>query len=281
MHQSALNFGRLFFDVYSPAFPAATVVDIGSQDVNGSLKTVCPAGFRYVGVDFVHGNNVDVVLEDPYRLPFADNSIDMVVSSSCFEHSELFWVLFLEIVRVLRPGGLFYLNVPSNGMFHRYPVDCWRFYPDSGRALVTWARRNGHDVALLESFVGRQSPVAEGWNDFIAVFLKGSAQAARFPQRISARHRDLFNVSGSDVAELENAEAFSEDQIRIFVLESQLRERTGELERLTALLSERDRELSRLAPSAPQTIGAVLRSAVAQTAGVVATQLKRRWRKRA
>ena len=30
---------------------------------------------------------------------------------------------------------LFYLNAPSNGEFHRYPVDCWRFYPDAGGAL--------------------------------------------------------------------------------------------------------------------------------------------------
>jgi SAM-dependent methyltransferase len=71
-----------------------------------------------------------------YKLPFADGSVDVVLSSSCFEHSEFFWLLFLEILRVLRPEGLFYLNAPSNGPFHRYPVDCWRFYPDSGNALV-------------------------------------------------------------------------------------------------------------------------------------------------
>jgi len=77
-----------------------------------------------VGVDVMAGRNVDVQLSDPYRLPFEDESVVVVMSSSSFEHSEMFWLLFLEVLRVLRPQGLFYLNVPSNGHFHRWPVDC-------------------------------------------------------------------------------------------------------------------------------------------------------------
>jgi SAM-dependent methyltransferase len=136
MHPTALHNARLFFDTYALGCQGGTVLDIGAQDLNGSLRSVCLPELRYVGVDFVAGNGVDIVLDDPYRLPFESESVDIVVSSSCFEHSELFWVLFLEIMRVLKAPGLFYLNVPSNGPFHRHPVDCWRFYPDSGDALV-------------------------------------------------------------------------------------------------------------------------------------------------
>jgi hypothetical protein len=85
-------------------------------------------------------------------------------------------------MRVLKPTGLFYLNVPSNGDFHRWPVDCWRFYPDSGNALVTWAKRNGLNVALLESFVGKQKQ--DIWNDFVAVFVKDEQFAPNYPIRI-------------------------------------------------------------------------------------------------
>src|SRR3546814_14106854 len=77
-------------------------------------------------------------------------------SSSCMEHSEFFWVLFLEMLRIVKPSGLIYLNVPSNGSFHRYPVDCWRFSPDSGSAHAKWGKHNGYPVALLEAFIGRQ-----------------------------------------------------------------------------------------------------------------------------
>ena len=42
MHISALNFGKLFFETYCGAMEGAVVHDIGAQDVNGSLRDVCP-----------------------------------------------------------------------------------------------------------------------------------------------------------------------------------------------------------------------------------------------
>ncbi len=186
MHPSAMDNGRLFFATYlgQAAGPDAQplVLDIGAQDVNGSLRQLAPSGARYLGIDFAAGRGVDVVLADPYRLPFADGSADAVVSSSCFEHIEMFWLMFNEVLRVLKPDGLFYLNAPSNGEFHRYPVDCWRFYPDSGAALVRWAERSGYRPALLESFTTYQR--LDIWNDFIAVFVKDAACAARHPARM-------------------------------------------------------------------------------------------------
>jgi SAM-dependent methyltransferase len=42
----------------------------------------------------------------PYRLPFPDNYFDAVVSTSVLEHAQNTEELFLEIHRVLKPGGL-------------------------------------------------------------------------------------------------------------------------------------------------------------------------------
>lgn len=191
MHDTALQNGTRFFETYMSRTGRVTVLDIGAQNVNGSLKEVCPKQAHYIGVDFVSGRDVDVVLEDPYRLPFADASADAIVSSSCFEHSEMFWVLYLEILRVLKPAGLFYLNVPSNGPYHRYPVDCWRFYPDSGAALVRWGRMQGLNPAVLESYVCNQR--IESWNDFVCVFLKDESRAAEHPRRILDAFGDFAN----------------------------------------------------------------------------------------
>ena len=151
MHPSAMANARAFFDCYFPGISsdAVKVVEIGSQNVNGSIREVCPKSYEYIGLDFQEAPGVDIVLTDPYVLPLEDESVDVVVSSSCFEHSEMFWLVFIEILRVLKPHGLFYLNAPSNGVYHRHPVDCWRFYPDSGKALVTWARRSGISAVLL------------------------------------------------------------------------------------------------------------------------------------
>ena len=200
MHPTALYNCKHFFDAYAKTFQraGAKVVDIGSQDVNGSLRECCPAAYKYVGVDVVGGKGVDVILDDPYRLPFQTASVDIVLSSSCFEHSEMFWVLFLEILRILKPDGLFYLNVPANGEFHRHPVDCWRFYPDSGRALVTWAKRNGVNPALLESYTSLQ--IQDQWNDYVAVFVRDESHARIHSDRILTTKKDCDNgvILGKD-----------------------------------------------------------------------------------
>ena len=204
MHPSAMNNAAQFFDAYSASIPVGAgqprVIDIGAQDVNGSLRQVTPPNFEYVGLDFQEAKGVDMLLEDPYILPLADASVDIVLSSSCFEHSEMFWVVFLEIMRVLKPTGLFYLNAPSAGSFHRYPVDCWRFYPDSGRALISWAKRNDLNPEILESF----TQIGGRWQDYIAVFLKDSAELERFPARILDRKKDFENGQRSGNPELLN-----------------------------------------------------------------------------
>ncbi len=206
----------LFFQTYIPTGEGKVILEIGSQDVNGSIRQVAPKGAKYTGVDFVEGKGVDVVLDDPYTLPFDDNSIDVCVSSSVFEHSEMFWILFLEILRILKPDGLFYLNVPSNGNFHRYPVDCWRFYPDSGNALVTWAKRNNYSPAMLESFVSNQT--SDVWNDFIAVFVKEEVNAIKYPNRILQIKKDFYNGIAQNNQEILNLNFFPEDQKKLIVI---------------------------------------------------------------
>lgn len=186
---------KQFFDAYAPAFNgSAKVVDVGSQDVNGSLREVCP--FEYIGLDFEQAKGVDIVLTDPYSFPLEDESTDIIITSSTFEHSEMFWLVFLEMLRILKPHGLIYINAPSGGDFHRYPVDCWRFYPDSGRALETWARRHSINAAMLESYI--QS--GGGCYDFVSVFLKDEAAISRYPNRILHTKQDFENgqIRGQD-----------------------------------------------------------------------------------
>lgn len=192
MHKTAMQNGKRFFDCYASLLKSGKIVDIGAQNVNGSLREVAPPALEYVGVDFIKAAGVDIVLDDPYKLPFEDNSVDVLVSSSCLEHSEMFWLSFLEMMRVLKPHGLCYLNVPSNGHFHRYPVDCWRFYPDSGIALVNWAKRNGYNPCLLESYISSQE--GDTWNDCVTVFIKNQEHVEQYPNRITDNFKNYYNA---------------------------------------------------------------------------------------
>lgn len=173
MHDTAFEHARLFFELYwQPSF--RDVLELGSMDVNGSLRGLSPPGSRYVGVDMAAGPGVDHVVSAGSPLPFPDATFDVALTSSTFEHDVCFWESFVECLRVLRPGGFLYINAPSNHGFHRYPLDCWRFYPDAGIALVAWAKRKGVEVELVESFVA--DPVAECWADFVAVFRRSSSK---------------------------------------------------------------------------------------------------------
>jgi SAM-dependent methyltransferase len=180
MHLTAMENGARFFNTYCRNLEDFTVIDVGAQDVNGSLRSVMPKNGNYVGVDFTPGRGVDVVLDDPYKLPFDSGSVDFVISSSCFEHSEMFWLLYLEILRILKPDGLFYLNAPSAGGFHRYPVDCYRFFPDSGVALCKWAKYNGYDAAVLEHYTH--------FSDYVCVTIKDEKFVQKYPGRIIFAH---------------------------------------------------------------------------------------------
>ena len=145
------------------------IIDIGSYDVNGSYKQFfLHPSWQYTGVDLGAGPNVDVVLESPYRLPFDSFSVDVIVSGQAFEHVEYFWCSWLEMVRVLKPGGHIFLLAPSRGPEHRYPQDCWRFYPDAYRALAKYA-----SLELLQVSTDWEPHASEdsaAWGDTVGVF---------------------------------------------------------------------------------------------------------------
>lgn len=204
MHISAMNNGKMFFDVYCKKTPGLRIMEVGSQLVNGGLRDIFQPNNIFTGIDCIPGKGVDVVLENPYKFPFESNTFDIVLCSSMFEHCEFFWVTFLEVMRVLKPHGLFYCNAPSNGPFHRFPVDCWRFYPDSGRALARWGNINGYNCKNLESYISGQE---QGmiWKDFVSVWIKDQNLSSRYQKRILYTFRNFTNglINNSDYLNLD------------------------------------------------------------------------------
>jgi len=230
MHTTAYSNSRRFKDTYCSDLSGKIVVEIGSQDVNGSIRTVFDGCERYIGLDFCMAKGVDILLSDPYLLPLEDDFADIIVCSSVFEHSEFFWLLFNEVMRALKPAGLFYLNAPSNGLFHRYPVDCWRFYPDAGNALARWGRRSGYSVALLESYVSKQE--IQCWNDFIAIFIKDEKQKDRYKNRILDSCYSFSNGLKNSSEDFLNLQDLTEDLQKIKDLSNEAEESKAKKVRL-------------------------------------------------
>ena len=173
MHTSAYKNTEKFYKKYCVEnIETKKIIDVGSYSVNGSVRPIFEKG-QYIGVDMSEGPNVDIVA-NANNLPFNDNEIDIVVSISCFEHDDMFWVTFLEMCRVLKVGGHIYINAPSNGPYHGHPGDNWRFYKDSWKSLEKWGKLNGYNIELLESYIDTELSKTHGemWDDSIGIFKK-------------------------------------------------------------------------------------------------------------
>lgn len=197
MHATAENNARRFFTTYVSKVSNPTIVEIGSQIGGGgtefNIRSLSPQNSTYIGIDLEKMPGVDVILEDPYKFPLEDNSVDFIVTSSCFEHIEFFWLTFLEGIRILKPSGVFYINAPSIGAFHRYPMDYWRFFPDSAHSLSNWGIRNGYNCAVLEQYTSDKEN--DIWYDYVGIFIKDKSYISNYPDRVINSFNNYTNGS--------------------------------------------------------------------------------------
>ncbi len=102
------------------------VLEVGSLNVNGSLRQVLPVTW---GIDIREGKDVDEVLDACDLLAkYGPESWDHVVTSNCFEHVEFWEPALRNSWGVLKTGGKFLFEVPTvDKGFHSYPHDYWRW----------------------------------------------------------------------------------------------------------------------------------------------------------
>ena len=213
MHVSALESFEDFKKIYLSRFKdnEIKIVEIGSQDINSSIKNKLNKKMNYIGVDICKGENVDIVLEDPYKLPFENNSIDVIISISTFEHTQFFWLSYLEILRVLKKEGLFFLNAPSNSKFHRHETDNWRFYPDSSLTLQRWGERNNFNPEVLEHYTNVETG-RDIWNDYVSITIKDKSYSEKYPDRILDFKKNFTNGRKNLSDEILNYKELPQDQ---------------------------------------------------------------------
>jgi SAM-dependent methyltransferase len=119
MHTEAFD----FFAKTIRALPRrAYVVEIGSKNINGSLRDLfVRAAPRYVGVDIVHGPDVDVVSDGATFTP--DGEPDTVVCAEVLEHTSEAAAICANAHRILAPGGVFVLSAAANPRMPHSAVD--------------------------------------------------------------------------------------------------------------------------------------------------------------
>jgi SAM-dependent methyltransferase len=267
MHQSSIDKMTYFKDKYllDRQSEQLVILDLGSQNIGGSYKPIFDCeNWRYVGVDLAEGENVDVVLQDAYQWnEIQSNSIDVLISGQTLEHVEYFWITIMEIVRVMKPGGLCCMIAPSSGYEHRYPVDCWRFYPDGMRAIAQFAK-----LEVLETFTQwKDEEYADGsnvWHDSVLIASKsletdGSISASilfneRYVDILTERGQiDMYRLqllrSQSDVENIQNklyqADYYTQQsQAELAQSQAKLAQSQAELAQSQAELAQSQAELA-------------------------------------
>jgi SAM-dependent methyltransferase len=200
MHDSSYEKMEAFVRIHLTASRGTPleILDFGSQTVDDQPRSYRDLfddpSWTYSGLDIEAGANVDIVVADAYDwTEIASDSIDVIVSGQAFEHVEYFWASMFEVVRVLKPGGVAVIIAPSNGVEHRYPVDCWRFYRDGFSAVARYA-----DCEVVDVFTDWNRAM---WADSVLVARKpvfDEEQRARFHRR-AALQRALLSAGTIDV----------------------------------------------------------------------------------
>jgi SAM-dependent methyltransferase len=112
-HPQQLDYFSSLATQYPEYFNDAKVTEIGSLNLNGSVRSVF-SNCEYIGYDLEIGAGVDIA-EQGQLISLATSSIDTCISAECFEHNP-FWVeTFANMLRISRPGGLIAFSCATVG----------------------------------------------------------------------------------------------------------------------------------------------------------------------
>lgn len=114
---------------------------------------------QYVGLDLAQNKYHKPDIEwDGQTIPLADASVDCAIATEVLEHCPEPEMVMREILRVLKPGGVFFLTVPFLWSLHDVPHDEYRYTPfslerhlkNSGFAHIELNALGGWDASLAQ-----------------------------------------------------------------------------------------------------------------------------------
>jgi SAM-dependent methyltransferase len=137
---------------------------------------------RLLNLDVAASKDVDVVATAE-RLPFRDDAVACAVSQEVFEHLTDPARAAKEVLRVLRPGGLFYFQVPFIIGFHSGPHDYWRFTHRGVEQLLTAA---GFEIVEIGAAVGPGTSMYRIGVEFFATLAASVSRRLYMPAKAAA-----------------------------------------------------------------------------------------------
>jgi len=178
--------------------PGKRILEVGSREVCG------PSNARrefdrahYVGFDFYPGANVDVV-GDAHKLSSyfnEDAKFDIIYTSACFEHFAMPWIVAIEIAKLLKVGGLVFVETHFSFSSHERP---WNFFQFSDMGLrALFPRALGFEC--IDS--GMSNPIVGRFSSMAADYLKNTPVKNLYchSEFLGRKLADVHNFSWGDV----------------------------------------------------------------------------------
>ena len=113
-HQSQLDFVGGVKAYFPEFFAGGRVLEIGSLNINGTVRDFFVNSEEYVGCDLGEGRGVDIVCAG-HELAYADGYFDVAISCECFEHDKNWRKTFSKMVDLVRVGGLVIFSCATTG----------------------------------------------------------------------------------------------------------------------------------------------------------------------
>lgn len=109
-HPEQRQFCKRVCNALPSYFVGKRVLEVGSLNINGTIRDLFK-NCSYTGIDVHPGKDVDIVCQGK---DFVDqDGFDTIVSTECFEHDQDYVLTVQNILKLLRPGGLFFFTCAS------------------------------------------------------------------------------------------------------------------------------------------------------------------------
>lgn len=173
------------------------ILEVGSREVTGkSSARKLFANAQYIGFDYYPGPNVDVVGDAHKLSQYFDDKFDIIYSSAVFEHLAMPWVVANEIAKLLKVGGIVFIETHFSFSSHERP---WHFFQFSDMALKSlFSPSLGFEClesGMSNPIVGRFSSLADDYLKYRPV--KGLYCHSEY---LGRKLRDVPNFNWEDVA---------------------------------------------------------------------------------
>lgn len=119
MHPSVMSFFSQERDLHELDNPENFILEIGSYNVNGTVRELFPDCPHYAGIDIVPGPTVDLLC-NAHDIPLEDASLDVILCAEMLEHDSAPNLTFKEIGRLLKPGGTLVISARGGD----FPLHC-------------------------------------------------------------------------------------------------------------------------------------------------------------